>query len=679
MVVLGPPEGLGGLDAGDDGRGKTPTGVHLVSHPFSGLSLCFIGVKDHGAVLRTDVRTLSINLGRIMHCKKCAHQTLVVARRRIEADLTDFHVTGGVRAHLSITRIVDRSTHVANHRIGDSGNLAKASLNAPETACSESCLLSHLDPLDRKKCNSNPVDTALSVKRRPHMTCTATFVRASAPDSSAAPPSLPATEGGFQSIMSESFLWHDYETFGADPRRDRPAQFAAIRTDAELKPIGEPVVFYCRPATDLLPQPAACLITGIPPQLAADRGIPEREFAARIFDVMARPGTCTVGYNNFRFDDEFSRHLFWRNFIDPYAREFANGNSRFDLIDLARMTRALRPTGLRWPDREDGLPSFRLEHLAAANGMDTSNAHDALADVEATLSLARLIRRAQPRLWEWALGLRQRHVVERLLRSGRPLLHSSARLPAQWCATAPVLPVAEHPQFRSQWVVWNLRVDPTPFLKLDEDDLTDLMWTPAADLPEAHQRLPVKLIRANRCPMISPLAVLDRACAQRLAIDESELERHAAVLEREVEFRTRLAGLFQRSETTDRPDPELDLYGGFVPRVDQALRDRIRHMDGEELAALETPFSDERLNALLFRYRARHWPDSLSVSERAEWERYRQRRLIEDPDLASIRLDGFLAELEVMRSRHPDQVELLQQLAAWPAAIGLSADRTHFQ
>ena len=479
--------------------------------------------------------------------------------------------------------------------------------------------------------------------------------------------------------MRDSFLWHDYETFGADPRRDRPAQFAAVRTNTALEPVEQPLVLYCRPASDLLPQPAACLITGITPQLAAERGMAEKDFAAAIFQAMSRPGTCSVGYNNFRFDDEVTRHLFWRNFIDPYQREFANGNSRFDLIDLARMTRALRPTGLKWPDREDGVPSFKLEHLAAANDLDTSRAHDALADVEATLGLARLIRRAQPRLWEWALKLRQRHVVDQLLRSGRPLLHSSARLPATQCATAPVLPLAEHPQIRSQWLVWNLNQDPGPYLRLDQDELGDLLWTPAADLPEGYQRLPVKLIRTNRCPMISPIAVLDRAAARRLAIDLEQLERNAETLRRANDFRARLARLFEHHASPAASDAELDLYGSFVPRADQALRDRVQHLNGAELAALGAPFSDERLNSLLFRYRARHWPEDLSADEHAEWEAWRQRRLVDDPELASIRLPEFVAEIERLSARHPEKRGLLAQLAAWPAAIGLDSARTTYQ
>ncbi|HXO99160.1 MAG TPA: exodeoxyribonuclease I, partial [Luteibacter sp.] len=182
-------------------------------------------------------------------------------------------------------------------------------------------------------------------------------------------------------MAEPTFFWHDYETFGADPRRDRPSQFAGIRTDANLNVVGEPLMIYCKPPRDMPPQPAACLITGIAPQLTEREGVIEAEFAAAIHEQIALPGTCTVGYNSLRFDDEFTRHLLYRNFYDPYGREWENGNSRWDLIDLVRMCQALRPEGIVWPTREDGTPSFKLEHLATANGLKQERAHDALSDV----------------------------------------------------------------------------------------------------------------------------------------------------------------------------------------------------------------------------------------------------------------------------------------------------------
>ncbi|TVQ29311.1 MAG: exodeoxyribonuclease I [Wenzhouxiangella sp.] len=471
---------------------------------------------------------------------------------------------------------------------------------------------------------------------------------------------------------ANTFLWHDYETFGADTRRDRPAQFAALRTDAGLVPIGDPAVFYCQPADDMLPQPDACLITGITPQLARDQGLPENEFAARIHDLMSEPGTCSVGYNNFRFDDEVTRFLFWRNFFEPYTREYSNGNSRFDLIDLMRMTCALRPEGLNWPRREDGSPSFRLEDLAAANGMDTSRAHDALADVEATLGLARLVRQHQPRLWDWALRLRQKHVVAALLSRGEPLLHSSSRLPASHCATAPVLPLAPHPDFAGQWIVWNLNVDPAPFMTRSEEELADLMWTPTADLPEGAERLPIKLVRSNRCPMLSPLTVLDDDSRKRLGIDIDSMQAHAALLRQAGAFTERLARLFSATGPADA-DPELALYGSFVPRADQALLARVRSLDSTALSRLGQPFQDDRLNELLFRYRARLYPDSLAADERDLWQQWRQRRLIDDPDLASIRWSEYQIRINELRQTQPDRTRLLTDLLDWARLLGLSA------
>jgi exodeoxyribonuclease I len=478
-------------------------------------------------------------------------------------------------------------------------------------------------------------------------------------------------------MTQPSFLWHDFETFGADPRRDRPSQFAALRTDENLQPVEEPVVLYCQPADDMLPQPMACLITGITPQMARDRGQPEHQFADRIHDLMSRPGTCSVGFNNFRFDDEVTRHLFWRNFFDPYAREYANGNSRFDLIDVLRMTRALRPEGIEWANRADGIPSFRLEDLAAANGMDTSRAHDALADVEATIAMARLLRQHQPRLWDWALGLRQKHVVAGLLQKAEPLLHSSARFPASQCGTAPILPLAPHPRFSGQWIVWNLNVDPEPFSALDHDELLDCLWTPREELPDGFERLPIKLVRSNRCPMLSPMAVLDDGAQERLQIDPEIVQRHVQSLRASTELVEKLAGLFddrQETPSTMGRDPELALYDGFVPRNDQQLFVRIRELDGSGLARLGSPFSDERLNHLLFRYRARLFPQSLDEQELEQWQLERQRRLVSDPDLASIRWPDYQKAMSELMTTHPDRRDVLEALMQWPTEIGLYPD-----
>lgn len=299
-------------------------------------------------------------------------------------------------------------------------------------------------------------------------------------------------------MTAQTFLWHDYETFGAVPRRDRPSQFAAIRTDAALNEIGEPLMIYCKPAPDYLPSPEATLITGITPQLCLERGLPEHEFAAQIERAFSQPGTIGVGYNTIRFDDEVTRFLFWRNLIDPYAREWQNECGRWDLLDVVRLTYALRPDGIQWPKKEDGSQSFKLEDLAKANGLLHESAHDALSDVRATIALARLIRNAQPKLFDFAFALHRKDRVASELglpavrETAKPFLHVSGMFPAERGCLAVMWPLASHPTNKNELLAWDLAHDPSELRDLDADTVRLRMFTRAAELPEGVVRLPIR-------------------------------------------------------------------------------------------------------------------------------------------------------------------------------------------
>ena len=260
---------------------------------------------------------------------------------------------------------------------------------------------------------------------------------------------------------THTFLWHDYETFGTNPRTDRPAQFAAIRTDANLNPIGEPINLLCQPAPDYLPDAQSCLITGITPQHCLQHGLPEHEFAARIHAEFSQPGTIGVGYNTIRFDDEFTRYLFWRNLIEPYSREWRNECGRWDLLDVVRLAYALRPQGINWPRHEDGKPSFKLEHLSAANGLEHTSAHDALSDVRATIALVRLLRQANQKLFDFALALHKKDRVAQELglpttqQQAQPFLHVSGMFPPEQGCLSLMWPLADHPTNRNELIAWN--------------------------------------------------------------------------------------------------------------------------------------------------------------------------------------------------------------------------------
>jgi exodeoxyribonuclease-1 len=366
-----------------------------------------------------------------------------------------------------------------------------------------------------------------------------------------------------------SFLWHDYETWGANPMADRPAQFAALRTDAELNPLGDPVVWYCTPADDVLPHPMASLITGITPQEAKNKGLPETGFARKVQDEMSQPGTCSAGYNSIRFDDVITRSLLYRNLRDPYEREYRNGNSRWDLIDLARMCYALRPDGIEWPMHEAGKPSFRLEDLSRANSIAHEDAHDALADVYATIGLARRLKKVQPKLFQWALQMRAYEQVAKLLDTVEPtpLLHTSARIPATRGCTTMVLPLAVIPDRPKSVIAFDLSADPTALINEPADLIHDLVFTPAADLPEGIQRLPLKTIHGNHVPMLAPTGTLKGVDCGRINLDPEKCKEHAIQILASLEVvREKVLEVFStpRDAFDDSSDPDRMLYsGGF--------------------------------------------------------------------------------------------------------------------
>ncbi|MCW2312394.1 exodeoxyribonuclease I [Rhodoferax antarcticus] len=434
--------------------------------------------------------------------------------------------------------------------------------------------------------------------------------------------------------MPHTFLWHDYETFGANTRSTRPAQFAAIRTDADLNELGEPVMLYCQPANDFLPEPEACLITGITPQECLAKGIPEYQFAAQIEQLLAWPATVGVGYNSIRFDDEITRFMFWRSLIDPYAREWQNDCGRWDMLDVVRTAYALRPDGIQWPTKPDGKPSFKLTALTAANGLVHESAHDALSDVRATIALARLVKTAQPRLFDFCFGL---HKKDRVLAelglpatqaNARPFWHISGMFAPERGCLALMWPLAMHPGNKNELLAWDLSQDPGELASLNTAQIKQRLFTRTANLPEGMARLPIKSVHLNKSPMVmSNLKVLSEPMAQRWGINVQAQMQHAATARDLADMSAIWAEVFKR-DAYGPVDVDEDLYGGFIGNADRRRLNDLRQSSPEQLAKARPAFDDARLSELLWRYRARNFPPSLTAEEQARWDTHRAARLL---------------------------------------------------
>ena len=470
-----------------------------------------------------------------------------------------------------------------------------------------------------------------------------------------------------------TLYWHDYETFGLSPAHDRPAQFAGVRTDIDLHIVGDPLVIYCQPADDYLPSPKACMVTGITPTYAYEHGVPEAVFMAQIHREIATQNTCTLGYNNIRFDDEFTRFALYRNLFDAYAREWQNGNSRWDLLEVVRLTRALRPEGINWPIDEDGSISNRLEHITAANGLSHEAAHDALSDVHATIAVARLIRDAQPRLYNYLFENRGKQPAGALLnlRERNMLVHSSGMFPNDVLNTSLIVPIAKHPVNTNAIITFDLRFDPEPLLSLGVDEIQQRVFTSAGDLGDGVDRIPLKSVHVNKCPVIASHKVLDAASADRIRLDHEECaERRARILEHIDNVAQKVTDAFAQQQFDPISDPDAALYsGGFFSAEDRRKMDQLRTLSPDQLSSHAEVFDDKRLPEMLFRYRARNYPESLVEDEFERWEQFRNERFYASENASPSMHQQFLDELQECRSDFPERGESLDDLENYAESI----------
>jgi exodeoxyribonuclease I len=442
-------------------------------------------------------------------------------------------------------------------------------------------------------------------------------------------------------MMADTIYWYDFETTGTDPILDRAIQFAGVRTDLQLNVIDEPLNLFCKPGDDIIPQPEAILVTGLMMSELAQRGLTEAEFSREILQQFSVPSTCVAGYNSIRFDDEFTRQMLYRNFHEPYAREWQGGNSRWDVIDLFRMAHALRPEGLEWPINEEGQPSFRLELLTHANGIGHEDAHDAVSDVLATINLSRKLKQVQPRLFDYLYGLRaKKQVLQQLYPLGKSaLVHVSSMYPARQSCIAITLPLCVHPTNTNGVICYDLSVSPDDLITATPEEIRRLVFTASAELGEGERRIPLKTVHINRCPAIAPLSTLTDDGLRRLKLDKGLCQQHMKQLQRAGGIVEKIEEAYKLNQFVDTDDPDFMLYqGDFFSASDVSVMADLRCAEPAQKGGFDGEFQDERLDEMLFRYRARNYPETLDQVETQRWKEFKLTRW-QDGDL----VDGALA------------------------------------
>lgn len=447
--------------------------------------------------------------------------------------------------------------------------------------------------------------------------------------------------------MEQSFFFYDLETSGLNPREDRLMQFAGIRTDLDLNPIGDPINLLVKMSDDTLPSPYAINVTKITPQSTLADGFTEAEFCKYVMDEIFTPGTIAMGYNSVRFDDEFMRHTFWRNFYDPYEWQWKDGRSKWDLLDVVRMTRALRPEGIEWPVTEEGKATNRLELITKKNGITHAHAHDALSDVEALIDVTRLIKEKQPQLYGYLFKMREKRAVQQLvnLEKPTPFVYSSGRYSSEFEKTTVAFPIA--PAKNGNVLVFDLR-----------QNLDELL---AQEEPKFFPT--VKELKYNHCPAVAPMGVLEQGDGwKKIGLTKDQVEQNLKTLLQHPDFIEKMRSDNEnREEYPPAVDPESALYDGFLDESDRTRCNAVRTAKVNELADFHPDFHDPRLPELLMHYKARNFPSTLSESEHAKWEEYRLARI-------KSRQNNYIKEIQQLAASGADSY-LLEELQLWYQSI----------
>ena len=463
--------------------------------------------------------------------------------------------------------------------------------------------------------------------------------------------------------MTQSFYWYDLETSGVEPRWDRIIQFGGFRTDMDLNPIGDEYCTYVKLPDDVLPNPQATLVTGITPELTLAEGISEFSALDRIRHLFSQPQTCVAGFNSLRFDDEFIRFGFYRMLMDPYGREWQNENSRWDIIDLVRATGALRRDGIVWPTNEEGLPSYRLEELSRANGLEHGNAHDALSDARATVAVARMIKKAQPRLYDYYFNHRRKKSVRALLEpyGERLCLHVSGMYPRERFCSAPVMSICRHPTNSNSVIVVDLSQDVEPLLQWSAEEIRDKLFAKGVS-----DRPPLKEIKINRCPFLAGLEVMDEENWSRIGFKQKDLEKRQRRLKKPG-IAQKIMRVYTGQSFEGAADPDAALYDAF-------LQDADRSRCNDFLASLRTggwqdlDYADKRLHTLTRRLKARSFEALQSAEEVAEWNDFVSAKL-NAADAPWLTLNRYMDEVEQTRAEVAEEPASGRSLALLDALL----------
>ena len=435
-----------------------------------------------------------------------------------------------------------------------------------------------------------------------------------------------------------SLVFYDTETTGTDTAFSQILQFGAIRTDAELNIIDR---FEIRSQLQphIVPSPGAMAVTGVTVKQLTDTTLPTHYQMMKAIREKLRSWSPAIflGYNSLNFDEHLLRQAFYQT-LHPLYLTNTDGNSRIDILRLLHATHLFVPDAIVIPVKENGNPIFKLDQIAPHNGFAHEKAHDAMADVEATIHMCRLVREHAPQLWESFNRFSKKKAVTEYTFS-EPIFSLSEfnyGRPYSSLVTA----IGIHPKRNTDIFVFDLAIDPSLLAAMPpERHASQLKKTPK----------PIRVIKSNACPTMRPAGEAP-ALAEARALGMDELTRRANVLKSDATLRSALIEAYL-SIGDDEEEPsqhiEHQIYDGFYSSGDQEKLDAFHLAEWEKRPCLSSQLEDKRLRQISSRLIYFERPDLLDQVAKQGYDIAIAKRLLADETTVPwLTLPKAIAEIE---------------------------------
>ena len=419
-----------------------------------------------------------------------------------------------------------------------------------------------------------------------------------------------------------TYVFYDTETTGTETDFDQTLQFAAIRTDDELNEMDR-FHIRCRLLPHIVPSPGALIATRVKPAMLTDPALPSHYDAIRqVRDKLLEWSPATViGFNSLKFDESLLRQALFQTLHSAYLTN-TNGNARSDVMRVAHAVSIYAPGNMIVPTDHQGRQTFRLELLAPANGYNHDKAHEAMADVEATIYIARLVRSRAPDIW---------HAMDRVTTKSRVKAYLDAQSmfslteryfsrTYSWLVT----PCGHNPDYSGEFAVFDLFYDPEAYRSLSLEDLVGVL--------NASPKV-IRSLRANSQPIMMPAEAAPTNVKAR-SVPTHELNRRVAVIQNDEDFRARVGQAQALRFVDEEPSPHIEqrLYDGFPGEVDQVHMARFHDVLWPDRVSLAGRMEDSRVKQFAHRLIYFEHPELLPATKRAELDAWRAKRVLSDDE-----------------------------------------------